>query len=82
MRNKWFFKDSIIVRETMERDDHVHNPGITVNEYADCNLDPQNVHSDHAWAILWDGTLSVFDEKFHEKLNCCQREPIVRTTRK
>ncbi len=38
----------------MERDDHVHNPGISVNEYADCNLDPQNVHSG---AILWDGVL-------------------------
>ncbi len=43
----------IIVRETMARDDHVYNSGIAVNEYADCNLDPQNFHSDHAWAILW-----------------------------
>ncbi len=41
----------------MARDDHVHNSGITVNEYADCNLDPQNLHSDHAWAILLDGVL-------------------------
>ncbi len=38
-------------------DDLVHNSRITVNKYADCNLDPQNLHSDHAWAILWDGVL-------------------------
>ncbi len=41
----------------MAHDDHVHNSGITANEYADCNLDPQNLNSDHAWAILWDGVL-------------------------
>ncbi len=47
----------IIVRETIARDDHVHNSAITVNEYADCNLDPQILRSDHAWAVLWDGLL-------------------------
>ncbi len=41
----------------MALDDHVRNSGITVDDYADCNLDPQNLHSDHAWAILWDGVL-------------------------
>ncbi len=63
------------MRETVARDDHIHNTVITVNEYADCNSDPQNVDSEHACAILWDGVLIghipdalalcryVFDEK-------------------
>ncbi len=41
----------------MTRDDHVHNFGISANEYADCNLDPQNLHSGKAWASLLDGVL-------------------------
>ncbi len=76
----------------MARDDHVQNSGITVNEYADCN--PQNMNSGHAWAILWDGVLIghipdalalcryLMKNKLHKKLNRCQCEPIVRTTRK
>ncbi len=60
----------------MARGDHVHNSN-HCERIADCNLDPENLHSDHAWTILKDEvlighipealalcrSLSVFDEK-------------------
>ncbi len=62
----------IIVRETMARFDHQKNNG---NGKTMARADPQNLRSDHVWAILRDvvqpatfrthffSTLSVFDEK-------------------
>ncbi len=56
----------ITLRETMARDDPA---GITVNEYADCNLETRILRSDHVWAIFWDGVLI---EHIPDALDLCR----------
>ncbi len=80
----------MIVRETMARNDHVHNSRIAVNEYADC-FGPSKFAfrqrmGDFVGQVLIGHIPDALDcrylmkNKQHKKLNCCQCEPIVRTS--